>query len=119
VDTSDRLWIASPGSPTDPVTMASSNSISRDRAQAQGADRDRPVGLPPVPGVVPRARQGKQRRRVTQARCLMHPAWIPIACRPGKSRYRSYDWIWWAPAVARLRRIFAGQVRAGQGSARS
>ena len=95
VETSDRLWIASPSSPTDPVRTASSSSIRPVAARPRALTPTARLACPPVPGVIAGARQGKRRRRIAKARGLMHPARIPNRSshwqiRPG----------WPAPATA-------------------
>src|ERR1039458_1412420 len=59
--------------------------------QSDGADGDGPVGLAPVLGVVAHARQRKRRRRVAEARRLMHPARIPTSRGSGKSGLTAFS----------------------------
>ena len=53
-------------------------------AQADGADRHRPVRRPPVPGIITGIRQGKRRSGITQPRGLMHRARITLCLMPGQ-----------------------------------
>lgn len=59
-------------------------------AQADRADRHRPVGRPPVPGVITDIREGKGCCGITLPRCLVHRARMTSGAVPGQ--------IWFVPA---------------------
>jgi len=66
VDTSDRLWIASPSSPDRPGQYGQQQLDQAGNAQADRADRYSTIGLPPVARVVPCAGQREGCSRITQ-----------------------------------------------------
>jgi hypothetical protein len=82
VETSDRLWIASPSRPNRAGHHRKKQLDDARDSQPGGADRDRAVGFAPVLGVVAQPGQRKGSGRVPDPGGLVH--FLRIA----GSRYR-------------------------------